>query len=432
MKSRKGYARWSVVLATMVGASLALSACTTSVDANDSGRTQIDGPFSAAITDRLDAAVAEAMILSGSSGAIVGVWAPWAGKWVVSPGTTTMEGTTPLTTDMRFRIGTNTTSMTCTVLLKLVDAGRVSLSDTVSTYLARSAGVEDITLGQLCQNTSGLADYYTGLAHQFVNNPTREWPPLEVVSSGLASARVADPGGAWAQSSTGIVLLGLVLQSATNQDWASLYRQYIFEPLGMNDTSFPASNELEIPGSHPHGYTAAVNPSGQLVCETLRDATELSNSMSWVAGGVISTVPDMKKWAQALAEGSLLSDKSADAQWATVPQGVDSPSWRSYGLGAQQAGPLRGYGGMIPGFISATFADPSSGLTVVVMLNNSSAGEGFARTLGLRLAAIAAKAPSAGDEKAPLLELPWSEEQTIATMQAAAVCQPPAEAVPAG
>lgn len=418
------------MLAITLGASLVLSACTTSADAETGGRAQVEAPFSAGITDRLDAALAEAITLSGASGAIAGVWAPWSGEWVVSPGTTTTDGSTPLTTDMRFRIGTNTTSMTCTVLLKLVDAGRVKLEDRVSTYLTRSRGAEDTTLGQLCQNTSGLADYYSRLAPHFLNNPTREWSPLEVVSSGLAATSAGTPGGDWAPSNTGIVLLGMALQAATNQDWPSLYRQYIFDPLGMTDTSFPGPNELAIPGSHPQGYATALDQVGQLVCETVRDETELSNSMSGVAGGVVSTLADMKTWARALAEGSLLSDESTDAQWATVPQGAQSPLWQRYGLGGEQLGPLRGQAGVIPGFISATLADPSSGLTVVVMLNNSSAGAGFAQTVARRLASIASKAPSAAGAAAPLIELPWSEEQAVAALQAGAVCQPPAQ--PAG
>ena len=333
-----------------------------------------------------------------------------------------------MSTNMRFRIGTNTTSMTCTVLLRLVDAGRVRLDDTLSTYLTRSAGVEDVTFRQLCRNTSGLVDYYSDLAPQFVNNPTREWPPSELVSSGLAATRTAGPSRTWARSNTGIMLLGMALQSATSQDWASLYRQYIFEPLGMSDSSFPAPGQLEIPGPHPQGYVTEVGPAGRPACETVRDVTRLSNSMSGVAGGVVSTVNDMKTWARALAEGRLVSDELMDAQWATVVQGESSPSWQRYGLGAQQLGPLRGNAGAIPGFISATLADPSSGLTVVVVLNNSSAGAGFARTLAERLASIAAKAPPAGSVPAPRIDLPWSEEQTIVSMLAGAVCQPPAVA----
>ncbi|WP_022885344.1 serine hydrolase domain-containing protein [Glaciibacter superstes] len=424
MAREAGRARRRFAVALIAVAALVLSACTSAADANDA-HTQVEAPFDSGLTERLDAALAEAMTLAGASGAIAGVWAPWAGQWVVAPGTTTIDGGTSMSTDMRFRIAANTRSMTCTVLLRLVDEGRVKLSDTIDMYLKRASGVEKITLGQLCQNTSGLADYNSELAPHFVNNPTRIWPPLEVVSSGIAANRVSEPGGAFASSDTGYVLLGLTLQAATNQDWDSLYKQYIFDPLDLDATSFPAASELEIAGSHPHGYAAALAPDGSKVCEVVRDETELSNSMRWVSGGVVSDLEDMKVWSQALADGRLLSEKSSDAQWATIPLGGDTPSWQAYGLGVQQLGPMRGHAGAIPGFLSAMLVDPASGLTIVVMLNNSNAGAGFAQTLAERLASIASKAPSAGEESAPLLELPWSEEQTVATMQAAAVCQPP-------
>jgi D-alanyl-D-alanine carboxypeptidase len=224
----------------------------------------------------------------------------------------------------------------------------------------------------------------------------------------------------------------MALQAVTNEDWSTLYRHYIFDPLGMEATSFPNPDTVAISGPHPQGFAAAVDPAGQLICDNILDRTELSNSMLGVAGGVVSTVSDLKTWAQALAAGTLLSKKSGERQWATVPLGANSASWESYGLGVAQVGPLRGSAGAIPGFLSAMLSDPASGLTVVVMLNNSNAGASFAEDLAQRLASIASKAPPSGTEKAPLLELPWSEDQMVQAMQAAAVCQPAPEPVPAG
>lgn len=420
----------AVAAALLVASALILSGCTSTADAIPEARDQVASPFRADITERLNTALAEAITQSGASGAIAGVWVPWAGEWVVSPGTTTIDGDSPLSTDMRFRIGDNTRSMTCTVLLKLVDEGVVKLSDTAAEYLPRMSEIDGITLGQLCQNTSGLPDYTAALEPHFVNNPTREWPPLEVLSSGLASARLGEPGQVFAPSRTGVVLLGMALQAATNKDWATLYRQYIFEPLGLGNTTFPGAGELEIPGPHPHGYSAALAAPGQPACEVIRDETRLSPSMTWVAGGIVSTVSDLKVWAGALAEGRLLGERSVEAQWSTVPVGPDAPAWLGYGLGAHQYGPLRGDAGSIPGYLSAVLADPASGLTVVVMLNNSHAGATLVQALALRLATIAAQAPPASGESAPGLELPWTEEELVASMQAIPVC-PPRPAPPA-
>ncbi|WP_166790419.1 serine hydrolase domain-containing protein [Cryobacterium tagatosivorans] len=407
----------------ILGASLAFSGCVNETRSAPDLTVPPGSRLPAGVTERLDAALADGLALSGSSGALAGVWAPWAGDWVATPGTTTMTGDTPMTPDMRFRIGTNTTSMTCTVLLRLVEDGRVRLDDLVSRYLSRSAEVEGITLGQLCRNTSGLADYYRALSPQFVDNPTRQWPPMEILASGLAGKRLSAPGGAWSQSSTGIILLGMALQSATRQDWGSLYRRYIFEPLGLAQTSFPSSDDVRLPDPHPHGYAAAVDAAGLPSCDQLRDETELSNSMGWVAGGVVSTLADLRTWARAFAEGSVLSEASTDAQWATVPQGGTSPLWQRYGLGGQQLGPLRGQAGAIPGFLSATLVDPASGLTIAVVLNNSTAGSAFVQALAQRLAGIAAKAPATEAAEAPAIRLPWSAEQAAEAMRAGAACQ---------
>ena len=414
--------RRRALLALGVAAAVVLSGCTAGRNSVDKNST----PIAADIAGQLDAAVGEAMALSGSSGALVGVWSA-AGEWTVAHGTTEIGGSAPMTGGMHFRIGTNTTAMTCTVLLRLVDEGTVTLDDPVSTYLPRLVGVAGVTLGQLCQGTSGLGSYSPVLAGEFVHNPLRTWPAMELVSQGLATPRTGAPGSVWGPSNTGIVLLGMALERATGRQWAALYDEYIFHPLGLHDTSYPHAGDVDLPAPHSHGYAAAVGADGP-VCTAITDNTLLSNSMSGVAGGVVSTLADMRTWAGALAAGGLLSESSASAQWNTVNEDVTTPPWQRYGLGAEQVGPLRGRTGSIPGFISATLADPDQTMTVVVMLNNSSAGDPFALTLARQLAAIIAEAP-AGRGNEPSVALPWTVTQTRTELAAEAACPTVAEIV---
>ncbi|HSP75894.1 MAG TPA: hypothetical protein VLO31_06740, partial [Cryobacterium sp.] len=103
--------RRRALLALAVAASVVLSGCT----GGPSRAEQNSAPIVADIAGQLDAAVAEAMTLSGSSGALVGVWSA-AGEWTAALGTTEIGGSAPMSSGMHFRIGTNTTAMTCTVL----------------------------------------------------------------------------------------------------------------------------------------------------------------------------------------------------------------------------------------------------------------------------------------------------------------------------
>ncbi|WP_130176153.1 serine hydrolase [Cryobacterium sp. SO1] len=390
----------------------------------DSATTAL-GPETSA---SLDAALAEGLDLAGATGAIAGVWAPWAGEWLASPGsvgagidpaTGRPAGGSALTTDMQFRIGTLTASMTCTVLLGLVEDQRVGLDDPVSEHLPRLPGVQGITLRQLCQNTAGLGQ--ASLEPQFVNNPTRHWPPLELVSGGLGSTRAGQPGRVWTRSDAGVQLLGMALEEATGDSWSELYRRYLFEPLGLADTSYPDPRDVDLPGAHPNGWAAALDADGVPDCTRPLDVTRLSNSMSGVAGGAVSTLEDLRTWSRALATGSLLSPELVAQQWTSVREG-DAPEWRRYGLGAEQLGPMRGGAGAIPGFLSATLSDPESGLTVVVMVNDSSAGAEFVLALAQRLAAIAAAAPVVDGRPSIRSDVPWTAVEATVRMRAYAAC----------
>ncbi|WP_431198066.1 hypothetical protein [Leifsonia xyli] len=101
---------------------------------------------------------------------------------------------------------------------------------------------------------------------------------------------------------------------------------------------------------------------------------------------------------------------------------VNGESWQRYGLGVQLLGPLRGSSGAVPGYLSAVFSDPKSGLTVVVALNNSTPGAPFAQSLAQRLASIASKLPPKQKGLKAVASLPWSEQQTVDAMKKTAPC----------
>jgi D-alanyl-D-alanine carboxypeptidase len=101
---------------------------------------------------------------------------------------------------------------------------------------------------------------------------------------------------------------------------------------------------------------------------------------------------------------------------------VIGQSWESYGLGMQMLGPLRGSSGAVPGYLSAMYADPASGLTIVVALNNSTPGPGFAQLLAQRLASIVSKTPAKEKGAKVVASLPWSEQQAVDGMTKSAPC----------
>ncbi|GAA4378609.1 serine hydrolase domain-containing protein [Agromyces bauzanensis] len=430
MADRLGRSRRRVGLVAAIAASLVLSGCTIGVIDPAAEFEQVDAALTEETASGMQALLDQAVALSGSSGGLAGVWAPWAGEWIGTSGTSGFgEGSPEVQLDDRFHLTTVTTEITCSVLLALVDEGVVSLDDEVERYVDWIPRLDGITLEHLCRHTSGLADYHPGLRSHFVANPQRPWPPAELVSNGLAMSRTGPPGEQVRESRTGILLLALALERRTGRSWSDLASEYVFEPLGMEATELPDASVTEHDGTLD-AYSARIGQDGAVDCAVLVDDSAQSSSMGGAAAGAVSNLEDARRFAQAFATGALLDESTMREQWTTLPLGGSVPAWYEAGIGGFQYGPLRGAAGESPGALTAAFTDPGSGLTVVVALNNSTSGADFVREVAFGVASIASKAEAAPEHERPMIELPWSIDQVSARMQELAKCPSTPEATP--
>lgn len=411
-------ARRAVALACAAALALALAACAPHAVAGGPQPAQVDAPLPDDVQAQLQTAVERAMAAAGASGAVAGVWAPWAGTWLTGLGTV-RPGGDPTSADTSFKAGAITRAMTCDVLYGLAKDGVVKLDDPVTTYVPGIAEYSAITLEELCDATSGLAAYGDLLAPRFMATPERVWNPRELVSFGFGHGTTGEPGASFADSDTGYVLLGLALESASGRSADKLLAQYVFTPLGMTGSALPATAQSALAGLY-----APTGADGAVACTAPVDLTALSPSAGYTASGVASDLDDLGRYARALATGARPYD-DAERFADPRPAATDAPSWFTADGGAYQAGTLIGQYGSIPGYLTAAFADRNTGMTVVVVLNDSRAAPALVRSLAWQLAAIASKVPAAQGEAAPAAGLPWTPEEMGAQVDAAAVCPLP-------
>ncbi|TDN91131.1 serine hydrolase domain-containing protein [Microbacterium sp. BK668] len=410
-------------MAFALALSLGLVACSAPSAAKVDLPAQTDAPLGDDTVAQLQDAVTHAMAATGSPGAIVGVWAPWAGSWVAGLGTTQPGGAgTAVSTDQRFRAAQITRAMTCDVLYAQVERGTVALDDPVTDYVAGVADLTDVTLGDLCDGTSGIGSYAGQLTPLWFTKPDRVWNPHELASYGLGLERTVPPGTSYRDSDAGYVLLGLALEKATGETASALLEEYVFDRLSLDATQLPAS----APGSADvlPGYVSLGAPEGGSNCAAPVDMTQLSPSTGYTDSGVVTDIDDLGRYAQSLA-GNALVPQGFDRLADEVPAHDGAPSWLTAGGGVYRAGSLVGQYGAVPGYATAAFADPGSGLTVAVVLNNSAAGPGPAVWLAWELAALASKAPAASGQTAPEAGLPWTAQQFRDSISGAAVCPLP-------
>ncbi len=334
-------------------------------------------------------------------GAVVVVKSPKDGDWTATFGTGTIGKDDPMQVADHFRIGSNTKTMTVTVLMQLAQEGKLSLDDPIDKYWPGVPNGDRITLAQLAEMRSGLYNYT--FDHDFSaaidKDPQRVWKPEELLAIAFAHPVDFQPGEKFEYCNTNTILLGLVIEKVTNMPVAESFRQRIFEPLGLKNTSFPAVTDSSIPDPHPQGYTFGtmvstidtfeLPPEQQAAAKagTLlpNDQTTSSPSWAWTAGAAISTVDDMTTYTKALAEGKLLDAEFQKMRMDSIqPIDPDNPAMAGYGLGLVRFGEHQyGHDGQLPGFMTYMASDPDTGLTIVVATNLSAvpSGEGSALVL---------------------------------------------------
>ena len=426
MRARPTRRRGVLAVASVIAASLIITGCAADEHVEIDVPPQADTAFPEETAQQLQDAVTHAMTASGSSGAIVGVWAPWSGSLVTGLGVESPTSTEPVTDDMEFRIGPVTRAMTCDVLYAVAEEGVVRIDDPVSKWVAGVPDLTGVTLGQLCESTSGIGSYSGQLFNMFIKNPTRVWHPRELASYGLGQPRTTEPRAAYRDSDAGYLLLGAALERATGRAAADLLNDYVFDPLDLTATELPSSAAAEPSTTRPvlNGHHSLRDAAGVMNCAEPLDVTELSASTGFTDSGVVSDIRDLGRYAQALAAGAILPD-GVDRFDDPIAVYNGAPSWYTASGGALQAGSLIGQFGSVPGYSTAAFSDPGSGLTVAVVLNNSAAGGGIAQSLAWELAAIASKAPATDGASVPDAGLPWTAQQYHDQIAAAAICAAP-------
>lgn len=407
-----------VTISVLAVAALGLTACT-------GGGTGGGGGDVNTIDDSLatsfDAAIENAMASSGSTEAVVGIWGSDGGEYVRAYGNEELDGGSLI------RAAQASQPVMCALLLDLVGEGRIDLDREISKDLTRQVGIDGITYRQLCDMRSGLADFKSGFQDIFVNNPTRTWPEQELIAQGLVHSPLSWPGLDMHQSDTNAAMLGRALRVKTAGETAELLEEHVFNKADMGSSYFPAAENTTLPDDALSGLTYP-SSGGKPVCDAeVVDVSEVSSSMLGGAGGTVTTVTDLKKFYENYLDGTFGGDaaqvvtetiptKNPERDADGNPTSEPDTAGRQWTFGMEKQGPLYGRSGAITGTLTAAYHDPESEYTVVVALNNSSAGAGLAKSLAFELAAISAEAGSGP-------ELEWTAEDQAAQVTKAAICQ---------
>jgi D-alanyl-D-alanine carboxypeptidase len=308
-------------------------------------------------------------------------------------GVTSPGGSTPVSLEDHIRIGSVTKTWTGTVILQLVQEGKLKLEDPVSKYRSDVPNGDNITIEQLLTMRSGIYNYSESyeLNKALDTTPQRVWTPEQLVAIALPLPAYFGPGEGFHYSNTNTVLLGIIAEKLDGKGFGQIVRDRLLGPLGLNQTSFPVSDSSGLPKPFSRGYMYMDN---LLTLSTTRlpadliakaqdgslkpnDYTNANPSWTWAAGQGVSTAGDLMTLAGALTDGKLLNpDLQKKRMDSLAPIDPDNPDAARYGMALAQFGSLYGHPGELPGYNTFMGRDPKNNVTLVVWTNLAPSPDG--------------------------------------------------------
>ena len=285
-------------------------------------------------------------------------------------GLANLESGVAATTATNYRLASLTKQFTAAAILLLADEGRLSIDDPLREWLPTLPEAADgIVIRQLLSHTSGLIDYEdlipAGTSAQLCDGDVLELLEAE-------NRSYFPPGTGYRYSNSGYALLALIIGRASGQDFASLLRQRIFEPLGMRNTvAFEAGKSVV--AHRAFGYSSqAVDEDGHFAGVLPRPWSRTDQSLTSATlgdGGIYSSIDDLAHWDAALDGGRLL--RPASLRLAFQPATATDDPAVQYGFGWRISGDTRWHSGETIGFRNVIVRYPERRLTVIVLTNRN-------------------------------------------------------------
>lgn len=248
--------------------------------------------------------------------------------------------------------------------------GKLALDDNVRTYLPEVPDFgRPITLRMLLNHTSGLRDIHTLFWLQGRPSYTAQHENAEVLEVvGHQRDLNFPPGSAYLYSNTGYILLTLVVERVTGQEFGRFCSENLFVPHGMPHASWRRPFD-RIVARRAVAY--ARRPDGTFVAD-MPHSNVIGN------GGVLATVGEWLAWNEAL--------DSAEGEWSAVVRLLETPSKLSdgspigYGLGLS-LGSYKGlrevsHGGATSGYRTYLARFPDRHLSIAILGNSDDLNTG--------------------------------------------------------
>jgi len=274
----------------------------------------------------------------------------------------------PVVPQTRFGLASGSKTFTALGVLRLVEQGRLALSDPVRPILGTDLPLIDdaVTIEHLLSHTSGIGDYLDEEADWDASDYVLP-VPVHTLAETAGFLPVLDgfpqaftPGERFSYCNGGYVVLALVVERVSGTGYHEFLQAEVFDRAGLLATGFPRSDDL--PGDAAVGYLDVDGGRTNVLHLPVRGNGD---------GGAYSTVADLHAFWRALVAGRILGPDLL-AEMIRPRHDVPEEGLR-YGLGVYRdaIGPALLMEGYDAGVSMRSVHDPVTDTTASVLGNSS-------------------------------------------------------------
>ncbi|MBL8525239.1 MAG: serine hydrolase [Betaproteobacteria bacterium] len=302
------------------------------------------------------------MFAPDEPGAAIGILAPGGFRYAKGVGLANLEQGIVFSPQTTFRACSITKQFVCLLVRQLEQEGEINLDAHPSRYVpALTAFPATLTVRHLCQNRSGLLDYWC--AAMLTGAKAESRFTLEQGAALIQSLNqpMFEPGAQYSYNNGNWRILEWILESVTGKNLSELLSERIFVPLGMSHSYLGSDTSIALPGGSK-GYW---QPGGW--------HQEITRACWSGDAALVTTLDDLLLWEAAMLKPNTGTLPCSDGLDQALPNPDGSPGCYAFGINVwQQDGRwMQWHGGALRGWRMTHFRFPQDGVAIVVMMNRT-------------------------------------------------------------
>jgi teichoic acid D-alanine hydrolase len=223
-----------------------------------------------------------------------------------------------ITNQSKYKIASITKTFTATLILQLMEQGKIDLSKTIGVYYPEYNGEarDKVTIHHLLTYSSGIENVDQGSEAMYA----MQLPTDSIIKKYCSGKLVTEPGKQMSYKNADYIILGKIIEKITGMSYQTVLQQQLLTPLKMKNTGYLHNKDIV---------------QGMVNYYLMDSAKKFYNDDPyWIenffaSGSMYATTEDLLKFDQALFTNKLLKKQTIDLMTTAYPElwGVAYSFW---------------------------------------------------------------------------------------------------------